>query len=73
MAIEIKYLSGHSNLMSPEDEDMRFANCNSCDNCDNCNSCYCNSCEERTAYESEEDYMQFETEEEAIEWDRALF
>lgn len=72
MAQEIFYLSNHSEIGEPDD-DMRYQNCDTCDTCYRYNNAdhimWCANCERRTAWESEEDYKQFDTEEEAEEWD----
>lgn len=65
---EITYRTNHSNLGDEFDE-MRFADCSDCCNCEYNDSEFCRSCVEKTAYESDQDYMQFETAEEAEEWD----
>lgn len=65
---EITYMSHHSNLGDEFDEE-RFADCSNCCNCEYNDSQFCRDCVEKTAYESDNDYMQFETAEEAKAWD----
>ena len=70
MAQEIFYLSNHSEI-GDESDDMRYRGCDTCETCyyNNTNPRWCINCEKRTAWESGEDYKQFDTEEEAEEWD----
>lgn len=70
MAQEIFYYSNHSELGDKSD-DMRYRGCDSCETCsyNNANPRWCTSCKKVTAWESEEDYKQFDSEEEAEEWD----
>lgn len=65
---EITYMSNHSNLGDEFDEE-RFTDCSNCCNCEYYDTIFCVDCKSKTAYESDQDYMQFETAEEAEAWD----